>query len=320
MDRGSGAATIGLWRFGGLITVDELDERGSNVPISVMSKQSEFVFDRRPGVSRYRAMLGGPLALDGLLVNRENSVLLVSLHGALNRKVTELPRFERLATLTGLPFSSLFFADPTLWLSSDLELAWYVGTPESINPHEAISQAAATAAEFIGASHVIFTGSSGGGFAALQCSSYLPGSVAVCFNPQTRIRNYRVDGYGLGPQRRFLSLVCPESLSDGLEALSPDDDLQRELGERTSVLRRYAIPRANGVVLFQNVNDDHHYIDHYLPFREVRGDGTATTYVETVGPSGHVIPDAQEVRHGIELGIEASVALSGSGVNWPFLI
>src|SRR5699024_1237577 len=123
----------------------------------------------------------------------KSNVLLVSMHGALQRAKIRLPRFERLRSFLRTEYSSIYFGDPMLHLSDNVSLSWFTGSRE-VNVPLLISDWVQRAAFTSGASKVIFVGSSGGGFASAQVSSYVPGSVAVVFNPQTVISAYRPSG------------------------------------------------------------------------------------------------------------------------------
>ncbi|WP_418606724.1 DUF6270 domain-containing protein [Georgenia sp. SUBG003] len=159
----------------------------------------------------------GHLPLDGLLVRRNSDALVVSLHGALERSLYELPRFERLTTLAaGRAENLLFLADTTLGLRSDLNLAWYVGT-ESDNLTARYAKYIASLAEQTGVRRLVLVGISGGGFAALALSHMLPGSVALAISPQTRIGVYEEWAY-----ERFIETAFPAAASyEEVEASFP---------------------------------------------------------------------------------------------------
>lgn len=125
------------------------------------------------------------------------------------------------------------------------------------------------AAQAVGAKHIVFFGSSGGGLAALQVATYVPDSIALPFNPQTSIANYKVKGTGLGAQRRYVKAVMPHLIPQGgVSAITSDVDWSVPLGERTSAMVRYDKPQPNKVLYAQNNNDFSHVEQHYTAFRE----------------------------------------------------
>lgn len=246
------------------------------------------------------------LFLDGLVVNQGSPVLLVSLHGATDREKYQLPRFEWLNTLIGTPHSSLYFSDPTLLLGDGLQLSWYTGW-DSLDLYAAMASVVREAVAGLNVDRVVVLGSSGGGFAALQLSSYLPGSVALAMNAQTRISAYTVHG-SLGVQRRYMNIVMP-FLNDphGRSLEERTDDWSLPMGDRLSAVRRYSTPVTNHVYLLQNTNDVHHYEDHFLPFRDAAvrgGNDERCRFVPYDGPANHNPPTrdvfAEHLAHAVE--------------------
>ncbi|MFD2026051.1 heparinase II/III domain-containing protein [Promicromonospora aerolata] len=193
----------------------------------------------------------GPLALP-FHVHRTMSSrdLVVSLHGALNRATTRLPRFERLRSLRALQTNVVAFADPTLDLDPASSLSWYLGT-RSVDLHVKIAEVIRTVAEQIGAERIVLTGTSGGGFAALQVGAHLPVSAVVAASPQTDILRYHP---------RFSARAISGVF--GSETGLRDGDRPR-----VSVLDRYrqcdASPMINYLI---NSGDGHHVKYHGEPF------------------------------------------------------
>src|SRR5699024_8382265 len=137
--------------------------------------------------------------------NQGSDVLVVALHGATTRD-KELPRFEFFRTLRKTEFSSMYFTDPALYLDERIELAWYTGWLE-FDFNEVLAPWVQRAAAAVGASKIVFLGSSGGGFGALQVSTRIPGRMAVPVIPQTSIANYLVAGTGLAAQRAYIRAI-----------------------------------------------------------------------------------------------------------------
>ncbi|WP_139194987.1 hypothetical protein [Arthrobacter sp. UCD-GKA] len=196
----------------------------------------------------------GDLCLPMLIDIEEGSTLTVSFHGATDRLKTTLPRFERRKSLAELEAGPrMFFGDPGLDLNSSMILDWYMGT-ERIDVHSKIASIISKFAADKNIRKIILVGSSGGGFAAMQVSSYLNGVSVVAFNPQTDLRRY---------SRRLAGAACSASFGQSIEELGPD------LVSRIDTVSRFekcsSLPR---LILIQNVGDGHHLNNHFYPFME----------------------------------------------------
>lgn len=242
---------------------DEIDA----IEFQDIGLHNSFAPELSAGISKYRASLGNETTLDALFVNQKSDTLVVSCHGALPRKTTVLPRFERLRTFLNTSYSSIFFGDPTLHLSEQLSLAWYTGWKE-LDLYPVLAEWVTKAAHASNAEKILFVGSSGGGFASMQVSALVPGSMAVPLNPQTAIAKYRPKG-SLGYARNYVKNVMPHLTPEGgVKNISAEVDWSAPLAERASALIRYASPVKNYVLYAQNLNDLSHVTDHYEPFKE----------------------------------------------------
>lgn len=290
------------WRM----RIDDMKQGGTNVPVTHFEDVNSFLPETVDGVLRYSAPLGRGIDLEAIQVNRGSDVLVVGFHGALTRENTELPRFERMTSLMSSGYSLLFFSDPTLRLADNLQLAWYTGWPE-LDVRPIMAEWAVKAAKAAGAQHIIFAGGSGGGFAALQVSAFVPGSLALSFNPQTIINKYRVDGKFMGPQRRYVKVVMPEFSPVPPDNLTIDDDWASPLGERMAATLTYQRPLQNWVLYVQNSNDLTHVQDHYIPFREAVESGPNASRVRFEfyeGPNAHVAQDQAVMDRGLAAGVD----------------
>lgn len=244
------------------------------------------------GITKYRADVGRGCTLDSLFVNKRSDVLLVSMHGAIQRATIRLPRFERLRSFLRTEHSSIYFGDPALYLGEKFSLSWFTGWHETNVPH-LIADWVEKAAYASGASKVVFLGSSGGGFASAQVSSYVPGSAAVVFNPQTVISAYRPNG-SLGYGRGFIRNIMPElTPKAGLASLDAETDWAAPMRDRGSMIVRYSRPVSNKLLFVQNEMDHSHWQDHYTPFREATEGGVnheRIRYEIYTGPEGHSAP------------------------------
>ncbi len=269
-----------------VITPEEITEGGLNVPIHACDLYPQFAPSRAPGAARYRHTLPGGQHLDALLVNKTSDVLVVCFHGALDRDKNTLPRFERLRTVNGMAVSAMYVGDPTLWMDDRMRLSWYVGWPE-FDAQGVIADWAVRAAQAVGASHIIFTGSSGGGFAALQVSALVPNSLALPFNPQTMIYQYRPHGK-FWFQRSLMRAAWPNLAPEGVDKFDFSTDWTAQADDRMSAVRRYAQPVPNFTRFVINRNEDH-YEGHYVPWLEAAHAGGNRNRVEGIVYEGGTI-------------------------------
>jgi hypothetical protein len=213
---------------------------------------------------------GGPLDIVALYAPRASKTLIVTFHGSLQRSKYQLPRFEWRRTLGDLDAGVLLIADTTLELGENLPLGWYIGTTDQILPDEIadlIQQAAADG----GYEHVVLTGSSGGGYAAMAVSRRIPGSLAVSFSPQTRVGDY-------------IPWVHRSLVKAAFPGYGNIDAVEEEFPERVNLRSLYAEPEIPNYVRYvQNSNDTGHVEEHYAPFAQVRAIDPATGGVDTTG-------------------------------------
>ena len=195
----------------------------------------------------------GQIVLPIYISDLPGRTLTVMFHGATNRVSNATPRFERLRSTESLGMGPVItFADPCLDLDASMILSWYAGT-DAVNLHEVMAEFVARFARERGCSKIVLCGNSGGGFAALQVASFLPGSLAVVFNPQVELDRY-------APR-----LALPAHLNlFGRESVRDDAQLRA----RMNVLARFAeIGFNQRVVVVQNTGDGHHLIEHFGPLR-----------------------------------------------------
>lgn len=247
------------------IPVEDLDDFGLNPPLTTVTSLDHFAPSPDEGASRYRHLLPSGEPFDALLVNKSSDVLVVSLHGALDRNKYTLPRFERMRTILANDVSSMYFSDPALSREKHIQLGWYTGW-EGFDAQQIIADWSITAAKTVGATRILFAGSSGGGFASLQVSALVRGSVSLSFNPQTSIQGYltRGEAKGIDAQRKYVEVVRPDLATANIWKMDYSKPWDLPAGDRMSALRRYSEPLGNYVYTVQNIND-FHYKDHYYP-------------------------------------------------------
>ena len=132
----------------------------------------------------------GPLVLPFALDPAAGDTLTVLFHGAIDRGRSRLPMFQRWRFQTELAAGpTMSIADPTLDITADLRLAWYLGT-EGTDLTPIIADTVKAAASALGVKNIVLVGNSGGGFAALQVGAHLDDAVVVAISPQTDLRQY----------------------------------------------------------------------------------------------------------------------------------
>ena len=174
-----------------------------------------------------------------------SDTLLVSFHPALQTADASIPVFMGLGVTHETGAHRLFLSDPSLERDDQLRLAWHTGNylqPLQRDLPRVIEHVRAE----VGARHVVFSGTSGGGFAAMYYSAMFPGSLAVVVNPQTVIPNYLAK-----PVARYMEVCWPR----------PTWSVQWDLREV------YAQWPGNTVAYLQNRSDSH-VEKHLEPFLE----------------------------------------------------
>ncbi|MFJ2316279.1 ATP-grasp fold amidoligase family protein [Glutamicibacter sp. NPDC087661] len=247
---------------------EQINQDASNVNIRKVYNPTKLDIDPHETVSRY-VYEWNMAELHALLINKSSDTLVVSFHGAVDRTSTRLPRFERLKSLKERDHSSMFIADPTLFLDKNLSLSWYVGW-QQVDVQRLIAKWIVKVVEQLNIRNLILCGSSGGGFTALQVASFIPNCVALAFNAQTDISKYLVDGESPAARKNFIRVSRP----DLWEEMNAEE---RQLGEidwetgfdsRYAPVERYKQRVENYVYIVQN-EEEFHFHDHYLPFVKV---------------------------------------------------
>ncbi|WP_372699758.1 DapH/DapD/GlmU-related protein [Arthrobacter sp. JSM 101049] len=270
------------------------------------------------GIHLYRRPLDKGLDLELLLENKQSDVLIVSFHGALNRNKFTLPRFERLRTLQATAHSALYFADPFLALDPKLQLAWFAGTRD-IDLYPVLAAVISDISKRIGAKRIILSGSSGGGFAALQIAALLPEAIALVFNPQTEVAKYVLPNGSTYAQEHFLKTVLPEVLEQRPTIEVGRTDWTVHLGDRLSAIKRYEQDVDTRIIYFTNVHDFHHQ-QHFVPFRnalEKYGTLDRLKVITYDAGATHEPPTSERFLEGIGIatGMFGTEACSGKDVH-----
>lgn len=226
-----------------------LTSRTYHAPIATITDRSELP---TPGASPniVSAMVGG-LVLPIASRRGTSDVLTVRFHGAVNRTRSTLPLFQGMSSASRGPDSFMIFQDPSLDLNRSMNLSWFLGERD-VDLFSACASYIKELQSRVQAKHVILTGSSGGGFAALQVARFLPDCKVLVFNPQTDIRRYFRSVAETAVSTCFRSTVA---------------DLEQDLVTRASVVSSYqGLSMPPKVLYVQNTGDAHHMENHRNPF------------------------------------------------------
>lgn len=280
LEVGLSTATLGLLREP-LIAWDDLGRLHSPMyarSITTIDSPEDMVLapDRRSEI--FSANVGG-LVLPFIVGRGSSDLLSVRFHGAINRNKTTLPFFQGLTAETTGEDNFAIFQDPSLDLNTAVTLAWYLGDGQA-DIHHYMAECIARLQAELDLKQVLLSGSSGGGFTALQVASYLPEAVALVFNPQTNVRAYFPNS-------------AQAALASCLKETIGDPPSREEI---TSVVTKYARARVlPKVVYVQNVGDKHHVVKHRDPFRrmldtEHPNDKDRVSFIDVDWGQGHVSP------------------------------
>lgn len=215
--------------------------------------------------------------------------LFVMLSGYAERGRIHPPVFQRWSWSEYFPGSCLYISDPSLHCHDDLGIGWYVGNNQ-INLSKKIAALVADIAQRQGfcLSDVIFYGSSGGAFASLQIQLELADTTVVAINPQTRIT-------------AFKSRHVKTFLDRMFDGLSPGD-IDNFLAPRISLLTNADLFKKRKIVYAQNLLDEHHYTDHFLPFMNALSlderDGYSSQFLKTIffeNEGGHGSGESKDI-------------------------
>lgn len=204
--------------------------------------------------------------------------------GRFDRK-KPIPGFQRSSYATDLESNVVSVFDPLLMRSKDLALGWFMGVKNVDHGEMLASLMLALAREFsISGSNFLVYASSGGGLPALRIAGRFPGVTVYLTNVQTDPRRY---------YPRFYNQMAKVSFN-GLDSKEIDD----KYGHRMS---SYLWDGDFRLYYSQNLIDEFHYLDHFLPYVKAHRDvqqakhATFITYEDEM--SGHgPLPRAIELE------------------------
>jgi pimeloyl-ACP methyl ester carboxylesterase len=224
------------------------------------------------------------------------NVLFVMFHAAFDRTKVPLPVFARWNYGRVLGGHVLAVSDPTLALDDRLRLGWYVGS-RGADPMHILLRAVDRVRQLLGLAddHVVFYGSSGGGFAAMRAAASRRCGRAVVINPQTEITAYFERAV-----TRFAKVFAPE-----LTAQESRDRYPLRWSAIAAIADARLQQRDLRIVYAQNLDDKVHHARHFRPFcgstnAPVEGgasaDGSVLTHVYA-SPEGHGAEPPEVVKY-----------------------
>lgn len=188
-----------------------------------------------------------------LRIKEDSKHLLVFGSGAYNPEKMKPPVFQRHTWINNFEESMILYNDPTLYLGP-MSLGWGHGTTERFYLEELseIIQAIMNRIH-VASNHVIFYGSSGGGFMSMILAGFVQGSTALVNNPQTIVTNYYPSHVN-----RLLETAHPN--------LSREEVLER-FETRLNVIEFFKkINYVPNIFYLQNMACDHDMQKHVAPF------------------------------------------------------
>ncbi|WP_154402058.1 hypothetical protein [Ornithinimicrobium cavernae] len=204
---------------------------------------------------------------------RDAPTTLVSFAGSVPAKVKHVPAWSGDRMSQGLGVNRVLISDPTIALSTALQLAWYGGNSQQPNLQRDLTDLISAISED---TRTILFGPSGGGFAALYQAAMLPDTFALVSNPQTSVFRYTKAAV-----EKYMTIGWSTALNTERVPFTAD------------VVDLYARPNSASVVYMQNTSDRHHMRRHLPRFREaLHPENRVEFLLPDFGP-GHIGSDRQ---------------------------
>jgi hypothetical protein len=189
-----------------------------------------------------------------LNLDKKYDVLMCIGSGYVERTKLKPPVFHRFSWSREIQASTIFYADPTLYLDEKIGLGWGQGEKDHFYLHS-INIILKKIAEITNYEHkkILFYGSSAGGYQSLYLAGYFRGSRALVNNPQTNIFNY-FDGH------------VNKMLAASYKGMDRET-VRKEYGRRLIVMDFYkSIKYVPKITYYQNIAATHDISNHITPF------------------------------------------------------
>lgn len=224
-------------------------------PVTEFGKLDTFLQQEHIPSGRFSIGYGG-LPVDFTYTDNGATTTVICFHGAIQTTVA-LPWHVGETVVNEGGANWLAVSGPSLIYGGGLKLAWYAGSCTQPELQQLITDVIAHVQKVTGVEHLVFFGTSGGGFAALEYSRRFPGSLALPVNPQTAITRHRPSTVNL-----YTDTVWP-----GNSPLAS----QSENHIRYDQTVEYVESFPNTVAYLQNSRDEYHITQHLLPFLRTVG-------------------------------------------------
>jgi hypothetical protein len=189
-----------------------------------------------------------------LKLNQKYDVLMCIGSGYVERQKIQPPVFHRYSWSSEIQASTIFYADPTLYLDDEIGLGWGQGVQDHFYLRS-ISDILKKIAEITKYEYknMLFYGSSAGGYQSLYLAGYFRGSRALVNNPQTNIFNYH---------ENHVNKMLDVSYK-GLDL----ETIKKKYGRRLVVMDFYkSIKYVPKIAYYQNIAATHDINNHVTPF------------------------------------------------------
>lgn len=188
----------------------------------------------------------GESVLEIFVQDRGSATTLVLFHAAVDPAKTSLPVFIGHQLTAELEANLIFVSEPALDLGSPI--GWFTGSPAGNLQQDLVRIIEYVQGSLESARHLMFYGSSAGGFASLYYSHQFENSLAIVANPQTDISKFYPEHVD-----KFINRVWDVTQID-------------EVTAQTEVCSLYQTKFPNFVGYLQNSNDELHIKEHCLPW------------------------------------------------------
>lgn len=190
-------------------------------------------------------------------VPNQSKNLLVFFTAAVKRTPEQkLPAFSGTSFVGKVDANILMISDPSLELNDNLTLAWYAGN-EKLKLQPILGRILVDFSVKFGKNKTILYGGSGGGFASIYYSTYIPKAIAVAANPQTNILKYYKRLV-----KKYFDICFPNYSQIGKELY--DTDVEYDVCDLFS-------RSESNLIYLQNLDDTFHIENHLVPFLESQG-------------------------------------------------
>lgn len=247
----------------------------------------------------------GGVPIDLLVSPAASSTTICFFHGAIESHFT-LPALSGLGISGGIEANRVFISDPSLVLDEELMLSWYAGNRYQPELQKSLTTILEKVITSLGSERVVFFGGSGGGFASLYFAHHFENSLALVFNPQTKI-----DKYSLKAVHEFVERAFHVEVGDSHPLSELPNTVVHDL------CNLYERPTGAKVAYMQNLNDQEHIHSHLLPFLTAVHPETEVLLLADHWREGHFPPPKDLLSQVLDASA-SSVEWAGSFTNLGF--